>query len=94
MKPSILAVEIKPSNLVRFPGHFSVCTMWSGVDRPSSVGFILPEKLALRLARAMEAGVVFTNPKISTDVNGKTYVSSPCAVYSGEMASDLQKLGF
>lgn len=77
----------------------NVSIVWSGatLDRPTSGGFGLkPTHLALakRLAKAIDAGVVYLNPTVRTDVNGQTYVSSSCCVLGRTLNADLKRLGF
>jgi len=82
------------------PG-FQVVSHWESdhvaIDRPLTQGFILPagkRSLAIRLASAIRAGVVFTAPEIKRDVNGKTYVSAACSVIGRTMNADLKRMGF
>ena len=59
---------------------------WSvGADRPD---------LAARLARAIQAGAVHSNPEIRTDVNGRTFVTASSRVVGRRMSADLKALGF
>ncbi len=67
------------------------------VDRTDLMGFIMkPAKcvLAKRLATAINAGVVFENPTIETDVDGKTFVSSDMNVMGRHLNADLLRLGY
>ena len=81
------------------PG-WQVQTVWESsqvhIDRPEGVGFILGQKLALceRLAKAIEAGAVFTDPKLKRDVHGKFYVTSDITVRGRCLNADLRRLGF
>lgn len=72
----------------------------AGVDRPETVAFSLgapsskSSALALRLSRAIEAGAVFTDHVVKTDVNGAAFVSSDHHVMGRRMNADLNRLGF
>ncbi len=86
----------------------AVLTTWNGpVQRKDGLGYSLAtksrvtparwaraNKLAERLARAINAGVVFTNPVTKLDVRGETYVSHDYAVSGKHLNSDLRRLGF
>lgn len=79
----------------------TVRTFWSGVplDRPQGMGWGLKatpahRNLAARLVAAVNAGVVFRDPVVKTDVNGRTYASASCQVFGRHMNADLRKLGF
>ena len=66
-------------------------------DREDVYAWALPSKdgaLASRLARAVQAGAVLTNPVVKTDVNGKTYVSVDSQVMGRHMNADLKRLGY
>jgi hypothetical protein len=81
------------------PGHFTVWTYWKGVDRPCTHGIGVNggyggRRLAERLKAAIEAGVVFTDLGVGTDVDGKTYVTSKCRVLARILNADLRRLGF
>ncbi len=78
-----------------------VTTIWSSehthIDRKEGTGYRVGQKhrkLADRLAVAISAGAVFTNPSIKRDVNGKTYVTAESAVIGRRMNADLKRLGF
>lgn len=80
-------------------GDITVGVVWTGVnvDRPTTYGFGLPGRdkaLAARLMRAINAQVVFTDPVLALDVNGKTYIKASCHVMGRHMEADLQRLGF
>lgn len=71
----------------------------AGVDRTRGVGFGLggspkARGLAERLVRAIEAGRVFTGPKVMSDVNDATFVTSDCTVRGRCLNADLKSLGF
>lgn len=69
---------------------------WKGVDRPctggTSCGY--DRKLAERMKRGIEAGVVNPPVSVDTDVNGKTYVSTRLNVLGRCLNVDLKRLGF
>ncbi len=71
---------------------------WTGanLDRPNTYGISCGSnhKLALRLATAVDAQVVFLNPRIVRDVNDKSYVEAECRVMGRHLNRDLQRLGF
>ena len=91
--PTLVDVEIKPDRLNQ--GRVSVCPIWGGVDRPNTGGWGgLKESVAQRLAKAIKAGVVCSNPRIVTDVNGKTYVEYDGFIMARYMNADLKRLGF
>ena len=76
---------------------YVVSATWGGaaVDRTESHGTcLLNKRVAERLAAAINAGVVFTNPKIATDINGRTYVAADCAVIGKYANSNLKRLGY
>jgi hypothetical protein len=79
--------------------HLIVETTWNGVDRTDGLGIALPDtpagkSLAVRLMRAIRAGVVFTNPTARHDISGKTYASSGYAVWGRTLNADLRRLGY
>lgn len=79
-------------------GRYIVETHWTGVelDRPCTGGISTGtnRKLAERLAAAINAGVVYTDPKVQKDVNGATYVQAGCKVFGRRLNADLKRLGF
>lgn len=82
-------------------GSWEVQTIWSSehvaLDRPAGIGFTFGpnhRELAIRLATAITAGVVFTAPEIKRDVNGRTYVSARSQVLGRRANADLKRLGF
>lgn len=98
MIPKLIDVQIKDELLDGSPG-ISVVPVWSNVDRPTSHSwgfFDTParRKLTERFKRAMLAGVVFRNPRISTDIYGKTYAEYECTVWAKQLNADLKRLGF
>lgn len=77
--------------------HFVVWTtaVGAGVDRPDMHGIGVNTKaLAERLAKAIEAGAVFYNPTVLTDVNGKTFLSVSSRVLARMANADLRRLGY
>jgi hypothetical protein len=72
----------------------------AGVDRPEAIAYGLGKRtdrrhdLAWRLVWAIEAGVVFTNPTVKTDVNDRTYVAVESQVIGRRLNADLKRLGF
>jgi hypothetical protein len=74
--------------------YVTVWALWEGVDRPKSHGIQVRKTVAPRLKRAILAGAVFTNPQITKDVNGKTYVQANCKVMARYANADLKKLGY
>ncbi len=90
-------VEISTQDGGDGTGHLVVDTFFTGTDRPRAHGFglLLREmKLAQRLKAAIEAGKVYTNLHIKTDINGKTYVGYDCTVTGRYMNADLKRMGF
>ena len=77
------------------PAGFSVCPVWTGVDRPDSGGWLVKNRpIALRLAAALIAHKAITVRGILTDVNGKTYVDTQSHVLGRMLNADLRRLGF
>lgn len=67
------------------------------LDRRRLTGFVMSfrkRKLAERLKLAIEAGVVFADPRVSTDVNGRTYLACTSMVHGKTANADLKRLGF
>lgn len=65
------------------------------LDRTDGSGWIVKDmKIASRLAAAINAGVVFPDPKVATDVNGKSYVNADATVLGRVLNADLKRLGF
>src|SRR4051812_46903528 len=76
---------------------WSVQPVWAGVDRPDADSWTFGprhEQLARRMAAAIMAGVVCTNPHIRTDVKGLTYVQYTSQVLARHANADLCRLGF
>ena len=92
MIPTAKITHEKTSDIERF----FVTAFWSGVDRERGYGISCGKKkhLAERLKASVDAGVVFSNPTIETDVNGATYVSASCNVSGRRLNADLCRLGF
>jgi hypothetical protein len=89
-----LTVTIEETSTLR------IVVRYTGViqlDRRELSGWGLPlkhRKLAERLKRAIEAGVVYGRAAVATDVNGKTYLKSDWRVFGRTMNADLKRLGF
>ncbi len=75
---------------------YRVSVTWDApVDRKSTGGYILGnKKTAERLVAAIDAGVVYTDAHIATDVNGQTYVAARSRVLGRVASADLKRLGF
>ncbi len=78
---------------------FHVDVHWSGaeLDRPHTFGWLLgpkKRKLAERLKRAVDAQVVCLEPRVVTDINGKTYVADRHMVLARHANADLTRLGY
>ena len=80
------------------PGEIFVRSQWSSdapLDRTDGVGWVVKDpKIADRLVRAIEAGVVFKNAKIVLDAHGKSFVTAPATVLGRTLNADLRRLGF
>lgn len=94
-------IEVRPDHDCKSLEIY-VDVMWEGepLDRPSTGGFGFartPHNLTLarRLARAIEAGAVYSNPRVVRDVNGATYVQASNLHYLHRHSNaSLWKLGF
>jgi hypothetical protein len=75
-------------------GGITVWTEWTGVDRPRTYGISVTKRNAPRLVRAINAGVVFTDARVATDVDGKTYVAATSQVHTRYINVDLTRLGY
>lgn len=77
---------------------------WSGpeaLDRPSTDGWLFDEsqsqrRTAERLCAAINAGVVFKEPELLVDVNGRSYVQAEQTQFFHKryMNSSLRAVGF
>ena len=93
---------LKPTATKTFDADgIHVTVTWSGVplDRPIGYGWLLGAKDELtadRLTAAVNAGVVFKNPTVMKDVNGKTYVSADTTQFfhKRHMKKSLTAVGF
>jgi len=81
------------------PTQYSVQLIWSGsvpIDRSEtysiSCGSNYP--LAERLKAAIDGQKAFTNPTLTSDRHGKTYVKSDLQVMGRTMERDLARLGY
>ena len=90
-------VTIQPYS--EYPG-LHVITVWEvdePVDYTHEMGYVFgahDQVLAERMKAAIEAGVIFINPRIITYIDGKTYVRSDVQVWGKYANKDLKKLGF
>ena len=76
---------------------YTVWAVWEGekVDRPRSYAIVARKfPLAQRLARAIDAGAVFSDPVINTDIEGNTYVHARSKVMAKYLNADLKRLGY
>lgn len=78
---------------------YHVRTTWSGpnLDRTDGIGYGLGpnhKRLAERLADAINAGAVFYNTELRTDVYGNTYVGAERRVMGKYANADLKRLGY
>jgi len=97
MKPVAKVIPYRPgdiSNGPMLPNDVCVEFYWEGVDRPCSYGIVCLKKHAPRLIAACDAGVLFTDPKVATDVHGKTYIDATCQVLGKTINADLKRLGY
>lgn len=96
---TVESTDISPFTDSHGPSHhFTVRARFSPnqpVDRLDSHGIVVRGKgLADRLAAAMQAGVIFTDFAIRTDVNGNTFLTYRTAVLARYVNADLKRLGF
>ncbi len=83
-------------------GDVLVNVTWKGfqpLDRPSTGGWSFPAKklqVARRLARAINAGVVYKNPQRLLDVNGDAYIQAETTQFfhGRHMEASLRAVGF
>ncbi len=78
---------------------FHVRPLWSApnqvLDRPEGTGYLLTQRsVAFRLKQAMLDQMVFVDPSIKTDVDGRTYVSASSRVMGRMVNADLLRLGY
>ena len=76
------------------PGKHRVCARWKGVDIEYTPWISATEYNAKRLARAVLAGVVYTEPCCRIDESGASYVHAKITVHEDTMSVDLRRLGF
>lgn len=82
--------------------YFEVKVIWSGpepLDRPDVGGWLFnhnQRKLAERLVKAINSGVVFKNPRVVKDIHGATYVEAEQTQFfhKRHMNKALQAVGF
>lgn len=77
-------------------GEWRVYSTWDAqVDRPSTHAFVLRnEKTARRLVDAINAQVVYADPVIKTDVDGRTYVQASSRIMGKYANAGLKRLGY
>ena len=80
-------------------GEYTVTTSWVGapLDRPSTHGYRFGprhRRLAERLAAAIDAGAVYSDPTVTRDINGATYVAATARVLGKYANADLRRLGY
>lgn len=92
---------IPTATLTETADGFEVNVTWTGqpLDRPSTGGWLFDTKqelLANRLTAAINGGAVFKNPRVLTDVNGKTYVRADQTQFfhKRHMAKSLTAVGY
>lgn len=51
-------------------------------------------RLAERLVKAIDAGVVFRDVQVCTDINKVEYIAGTCVIYTKHMSAELRRLGF
>lgn len=76
-----------------------VDTRWEDVSVHRTVGLgwsvgAKKKRLAERLAAAIDAGVVFGQASIRTDVYGRTYIDATARVMGRYLNADLNRLGY
>jgi hypothetical protein len=83
--------------------HSDGYTVWADwtaadvtLDRPRTHGISTGRNkdLAERLAAAINAGAVYPDPEVRTDVYGATYVQASSRVMGRHLNADLRRLGF
>ena len=86
------------AEIVRKPdGTITVEVTTTGLDRAHVHAWGLRANhgpLAERLARAIRAGAVLTNPVVKTDIHGHTYLSTQSQVLGRNLNADLKRIGF
>lgn len=76
---------------------YAVFAVWEGAEtdiRKSHRIEVPSMAMAKRLAKAINAGVVLTNPEVATATDGLTYIKSDCNVMGRRINADLNRLGF
>ena len=88
-------LEVDPTD-----GHLTVwadCTVQGiTLDRPRTSGISVGNnrKLGERLVRAINAGVVFYDICVRSDIHGQTYVAKSCRVSGRTLNADLNRMGY
>lgn len=98
--PRLASVSVRPY-VIPDTGLVSLSALvvepvWDGVDHPNVGGWVVKDQAtARRLERAIRDGnAQASEPVVTTDVNGQTYVHVRWHVMAKYMASDLRKLGY
>jgi hypothetical protein len=94
--PRLERVDIEPEpEGSDFAGGFVVRPIFSGVDHPEGVGYLLMNKrLIPRLVHAFESGKAILNLRRGIDVNDQTYAAYDCPITAKRCNADLTRLGF
>ncbi len=96
-------VELAPATVEYVRGEVHVSVQWQpldGLDRLDvSAWYVGPDtpakrRLAARLVRAIDAGVVVRPSKTYVDVFGRSGVHTSCAILARMMNADLRRLGY
>ena len=85
------------AHITKEDGSLKVEVTVAGSDLEFRHGWILrptASALALRLKSAVDAGAVFKNVRVMTDVYGKEYVTGDSQVFGRFLNADLKRLGF
>jgi len=93
-------MDLKPTAMIESTENgtvVSIVFLDAGVDRTVSIGVIVDPKkpnLIIRLTKAIEAGVAFTDTQIKKNIYGKTYVAGNLQVIGRRLNADLKRLGY
>lgn len=88
--PEMLGATVEYRN----PDNWLVGAVWADVDRPNTGGWCMrTNRLALRMADAITSGLVYANPVVKVDVNGRSYVHCDDILPAGPIAFVLDELG-
>jgi hypothetical protein len=92
--PITATVEFEPADQWS-PAGWKVTATTTGLDRADVLGWVVTNRsVADRLAAAVNAGAVFTDAEVRTDVNGQTYLSATTRVHARRANADLRRIGF